>query len=219
MVVQPWIAGVTSGRRRYHRPIAAGGKGRGYPAAVVEDLRTLAAHHELFRSFLSRDLKSRYKGSILGVLWSLATPLLMMAVYTVAFSQVMRAHPPHNGSYAVFFMSAYLPWTFFAMSLQMGSMALLSHTGLIQKVFFPREVLPLSSTTANLVNLGLALAVFLPFAFLLDGVSVTGLLVLVPVTIGLYLLAVGSRCSWPSPPSTSGTSSSCSGSCSPPGSS
>ena len=150
----------------------------------------LYEHRELLRNFFSRDLRARYKGSALGIVWSLLNPLVMLLVYTLAFSVVMKARVP-GGNYPVFFMAAFLPWTFFASSVQMGATTLIAHSGLIQKVYFPREVLPLSITGANVVNMGIAFAVFLPFAFVTRGVSVLGLVLLVPITAALFLFAAG----------------------------
>jgi lipopolysaccharide transport system permease protein len=158
---------------------------------VTAELRLLFAHRELLRNFFARDLNARYKGSVLGIVWSLLNPFLMMAVYTVAFSQVMRAQPPHGGSYALWFMTGYLPWTFFAMSVQMGSSSLVAHSGLIQKVFFPREVLPISQALANLVNMGLAFVLLFPYAVYEEGFTLRGMAALVPVTAFLLLFAAG----------------------------
>ena len=125
----------------------------------MRNLRELLGARELLRTFVARDLQVRYKGSALGILWSLLNPALMMAVYTVVFSSIMTNNIP---DFAVFFMSGFLPWTFFATALQGGSFALLANTSLLQKVYFPREVLPISMTLANLANLGFAFLAFLP---------------------------------------------------------
>ena len=115
-------------------------------------LRELLGARELLRTFVARDLQVRYKGSALGILWSLLNPALMMGVYTAVFSSIMRNDIV---DFPVFFMAGYLPWTFFATALQIGSFALLANSSLLQKVYFPREVLPISMTLANLANLGL----------------------------------------------------------------
>src|SRR3954453_14153876 len=96
-------------------------------------LRELLGARELLRTFVARDLSVRYKGSALGIVWSLLNPALMMGVYTVVFSSIMR-----NGitAFPGFFMSGFLPWTFFATALQGGSFALLANSSLLQKVYF-----------------------------------------------------------------------------------
>ena len=156
---------------------------------MVRNLRELLGARELLRTFVSRDLQVRYKGSALGVLWSLLNPALQMGVYTIVFSALMRNRIT---DFPVFFMSGFLPWTFFATSLQTGSFALLSNTSLLQKVYFPREVLPISATLANLANLGLAIVAFIPLGLYLRGFTIEGLLGLIPVTIFLLMFTAGS---------------------------
>src|SRR5690349_21730575 len=139
----------------------------------------LLGSRELMRNFVVRDLRSRYKASTLGILWSLLNPLFMMLVYTVVFSVVVRATAKGIDNYPIWFLAGFLPWTFFATALQTGSMSLLAHTTLLQKVYFPREVLAISMTVANLVNLGIAFALYLPFAIYVNGFSPLGMLALV----------------------------------------
>ena len=152
--------------------------------------RELVAARGLVRSFLARDLAVRYKGSALGIVWSLLNPLLMMAVYTVVFSHIVRVQLPH-GNYPVFLLAGYLPWTFLAVSLQIGSSTLVANGGLISKVYFPREALPLSMTLANLVNLVIAVALLLVYAGIVLGLGVAGLLCLIPLTLCLLAFTVG----------------------------
>jgi len=157
---------------------------------VTADVRELVLHRELLRSFVLRDLRGRYKGSALGIVWSLASPILMLVVYTIAFSVILRIEA-EGGDYAISLMAAFLPWTFLATSVQFGATALLANAGLISKVYFPREVLPLSLTTANLVNMALALAFFVPFAILTRGADPLALAAAVPVTLAFYLFVAG----------------------------
>jgi ABC-type polysaccharide/polyol phosphate export permease len=152
--------------------------------------RELVAARGLVRSFLARDLAVRYKGSALGIVWSLLNPLLMMAVYTVVFSHVVRVVLPH-GNYPVFLMAGYLPWTFLTFSLQIGSATLVANGALISKVYFPREALPLSMTLANLVNLVIAVALLLVYAAYAVGVGAPGLLSLIPLTVLLLAFVLG----------------------------
>ncbi len=151
-------------------------------------LRELLGAGELLRTFVARDLQVRYKGSALGILWSLLNPALMMGVYTAVFSSIMRNNIT---DFPVFFMAGFLPWTFFATALQIGSFALLSNTALLQKVYFPREVLPISVTLANLANLGLAFVAFVPLGLYLRGFTLVGLLGVIPITVFLLMFTAG----------------------------
>jgi lipopolysaccharide transport system permease protein len=141
----------------------------------------------LLRNLIGRDLNSRYKGSSLGIVWSLLNPLLLMAVYTIVFSTVARFETPDGVSYPIFFLAGFLPWTFFGMAVQLGANTLLQNAGLIQKIYFPREVLPLSMSVAALANMLFGLALFIPIDIIIQEPPVLGLLVLVPLTAFLFV--------------------------------
>jgi lipopolysaccharide transport system permease protein len=123
-------------------------------------------YRELFGSLWRRDLEAKYKGTVLGVLWSLANPLLLMGIYLVVFSllwQVIdQAYP------GLFLLTGLVLWVFFANSVQAASKSLLEAAALIRKTRFPRQLVPLSSVATNLVAfVVMFFAVFvLNFAFL-----------------------------------------------------
>jgi lipopolysaccharide transport system permease protein len=158
---------------------------------MLGSLTELYGSRDLLRSFLVRDLRVRYKASALGILWSLLNPVFMMLVYTLVFSVVLPQNAVGINNYPVWFLAGFLPWTFFATALQTGSISLLSNASLLQKVYFPRAVLPLSMTVANLVNFAIGFLVYLPFAIYVNGFSLPGMLALVGVTAALFLLASG----------------------------
>ncbi len=113
-------------------------------------------YRELIKNLVIRDLKVRYRNSILGVLWSLLNPLLMTLVFTVVFTLMLRSDTPN---YPVFFMCGYLPWSFFSTSVMGATSSISGNAHLIKKVYFPREILPLAEVLSNLVNFLLALVV------------------------------------------------------------
>ena len=123
-------------------------------------------YRELFGSLFRRDLEAKYKGTALGVLWSLANPLLLMGIYLVVFSllwQVIdQAYP------GLFLLSGLTLWVFFANSLQAASKSLLEAAALIRKTRFPRQLVPFSSVATNLVAFVVMfmLVLVLNFAFL-----------------------------------------------------
>ncbi len=162
---------------------------------MIARLRELYEHRELLRTFIARDLNARYKGSIFGIVWSLLNPLLNMVVYSVAFSVILRNPAPMTKTgahaYAFFFMPSFLAWTFFQGSLAIGTMSILGASGLVKKVYFPREVLPLSAVVASLVNMGIALAVLVPFSIFVIGLTLPGFVALVFVTALFFLLTAG----------------------------
>jgi ABC-type polysaccharide/polyol phosphate export permease len=116
--------------------------------AVYADL---IRYRELFASLFQRDLRAKYKGSALGLLWTLALPVTLMVVYLVVFSVMWRAPTTDVGHYWLFLLSGLPPWVFFATSLQSSARSLLENAGLIRKVRFPRQLVPLSIVATQLV--------------------------------------------------------------------
>jgi lipopolysaccharide transport system permease protein len=146
--------------------------------------RELRRYGYLFRTFFRRDLSARYKASVLGIVWSLLNPLMMMLIYTFVFAHVLHIKQP---DYSAWFITGFLPWFFFSTALAMGAGTLVGHSSLITKVYFPRELLPLSMTAANLVNLLIAYAIFLPYAIWVRGVSFPAIIMLIPITIAFFV--------------------------------
>jgi lipopolysaccharide transport system permease protein len=147
-------------------------------------LNELWQYRELVRNLVVRDLKVRYKNSLLGVAWSWLNPLLMMVVYTVFFTVFL--HNRDIPDYPTFLLSGLLAWNLFSDSLVAGTGSFVSNAHLIKKVYFPHEVLPLSIVLANLVNFLIALPVFFVFA-LVTGARLSSWALLLPVTILVQL--------------------------------
>ncbi len=140
-------------------------------------------------SLIQRDLRGRYKGSVLGFTWTFLNPLLQLAVYTVVFSTIMR-----NGieDYYLFLFVALIPWIFFAASLTGGASCIISQKELVKKIYFPREVLPIAHVTCQLVNMLLSfIVVFVVLLLSGRGINFMGLIYLLPVIAVEYLLALG----------------------------
>jgi len=116
----------------------------------------LFQYRELLYNLVVRDLKVRYKNSVLGVAWSLLNPLSMTLVFTVVFTVMQKSDIE---SYPVFILCALLPWDFFRASVTGATGSIVGNAHLVKKVYFPREVLPLSIVLSNLVNFLLALIV------------------------------------------------------------
>jgi lipopolysaccharide transport system permease protein len=107
---------------------------------------------ELFYILSWRDLKVRYKQTVIGVAWSILRPLLTMIVFTVIFSRIAKLPSEGNAPYAIMVFAAMLPWQFFANSLSESSQSLIGNSNLISKVYFPRLIIPTSSIIVNLVD-------------------------------------------------------------------
>jgi lipopolysaccharide transport system permease protein len=128
---------------------------------MVARLGELLRYRELIENLVMRDLKVRYKNSVLGFLWSLLNPLLLMLVFTIVFTvMVPNAEIP---KFPVFILCALLPWNFFSAAMA-GAVNSIVHNGhLIKKVYFPREILPISVVLSSFVNFLLAIPVLFLF--------------------------------------------------------
>ena len=133
-------------------------------AGVLGRLALVWRYRELLVNLTRKELKVRYKNSILGFLWSLLNPLLYLVVFSVVFQEILRAQIPR---YAIFLLSGLLVWNLFSSGLAGGTASIVGNASLVQKVWFPREVLPLAAVGAALVHfflqllvLGAALAAF-----------------------------------------------------------
>jgi len=127
---------------------------------LIEIARRVLAHRSLLATLTVRELKGRYRGSVLGFLWSLVQPLLLLAVYSFVFGLVFR--PRAGGSadpYPLFLVCGLFPWIWFATALTEGCVALVANSGLIRRAVFPAELLPIVPVLSNLVHLVLALPV------------------------------------------------------------
>jgi ABC-type polysaccharide/polyol phosphate export permease len=131
---------------------------------MLHNLARLGRYRGLIQSLVARELKARYRGSVLGFFWSFINPLLLLLVYSFVFKYVLPARFEGIEHYELFLFCGILPWTWFSSSLLEASGVLISGGNLIKKVLFPAEILPIVTVLANLVHflLGLSiLAVFL----------------------------------------------------------
>lgn len=151
-------------------------------------LKELYNYREMIWMLVQRDLRGRYKGSVLGFLWTFLNPLLQLAVYTMVFSVIMRSGIE---KYYLFLFVALIPWIFFSTSVQGGSMCILSQSSLVTKIYFPRQILPIAHVTSCFVNMLLSLAVVLVVVGIANGLNLLVLPYLIPVMLVEYLLALG----------------------------
>jgi homopolymeric O-antigen transport system permease protein len=119
----------------------------------------LYRYRELFGSLFRRDLRAKYKGSVLGLAWSLAHPIVLMLVYLLVFSVMLKIQTADYEHYWLFLLAGLPVWVFFATSLQSASRSLLENANLIRKVRFPRQLLPLSTVATQLVSFAVMLAI------------------------------------------------------------
>jgi ABC-type polysaccharide/polyol phosphate export permease len=131
---------------------------------MLTQLRTLFRYRLLIQSLVGRELKARYRGSVLGFFWSFVNPLLLLLTYVLVFTVVLPGrHDAAMEPFALFFFCGILPWTWFSSSLLESSGVLIAGGNLIKKVLFPAEVLPVVTVFANLVHFALGLPILLVF--------------------------------------------------------
>ena len=152
-------------------------------------LKEIWDYREMIASLVHRDLRGRYKGSVLGFFWTFLNPLLQLIVYTLVFSVIMRAGIE---DYYLFLFVALVPWTFFSASVAGGSGCIIEQQNLVNKIYFPREVLPIAYVMGQLVNMLLSFIVVI-FVFLVSGKGLApmALLYLPIVILQETLLALG----------------------------
>lgn len=154
---------------------------------AVGTVRDLFTYGDLLRNLVVRDLKVRYRGSVLGFGWSLLNPLLMMGVFTLVFQVLADTDPIER--YPFFLLAALVPWLFTQHAVTSAMRSVTSNAQLIKKVYFPRELLPISAILASFINFMLAYAVFwlvaIPFGL---GTSIA--MALIPLNMLLHLVFV-----------------------------
>lgn len=128
-------------------------------ARLLNDLSKLVQYRDLLYTLSVHRIKVRYKQSVLGIAWALLQPLSLMLIYTLVFSYIARM-PSDGAPYAVFAYAAILPWTYFSTALANATNGLVSHSHLVTKVYFPREILPFTYIIAALFDLLIAATVF-----------------------------------------------------------
>ena len=156
---------------------------------MISLLKEIYAYREMLVSLVHRDLRGRYKGSVLGFAWTFINPLLQLGVYTIVFSVIMR-----NGikDYYLYLFVALIPWIFFSSSISGGAGCIRGQADMTKKIYFPREIIPLSFVTSQFVNMLLSLVVV--FAVLIisgKGINPISLLYLPLIMIIEYILALG----------------------------
>jgi len=150
--------------------------------------KDLWRYRELFYILSWRDLKVRYKQTVIGVVWSVLRPLLTMLIFTFVFGRIANFKPPPGVEYAVLVFAGLLPWQFFAAGLTEASNSLIGNERLISKVYFPRMIIPAASVITSLVDFFISLC--LMFVLMLWFRTVPSVnLIFLPVFIILAFLA------------------------------
>lgn len=150
--------------------------------------KNLYMYREFLKSSVVKDIGGKYKNSFLGVLWSFVNPLLQIAVYAIIFPMIMKNNVPH---YTLFLCSALIPWTFFSTAINRASFTIIENGNIIKKVFFPREILPISLVTSEAVNFVISTIIIIAFA-IFEGVGISKYLTIYPIVLVIqYIFLIG----------------------------
>lgn len=171
------------------------------PLALLGSFARLNHYRDLLLTLIAHRIKVRYKQSALGLAWAVLQPLILMLIYTVIFSYIVKM-PSDGAPYAIFAFAALLPWTSFSTALTNATNGVVSNSNLITKVYFPREILPLSYVFSALVDFAIASVVMLGLliyyqialtAYALYAVPIIVVMLLFVTAVSLFLGALQVR--------------------------
>ena len=150
--------------------------------------KNLYNYRELLKSNVKKEIRGKYKGSFLGVLWSFVNPLLQVAVYAIVFPYIMRVQ---TDNYLIYLIIGIIPCTFFTTVINQGMITVRMNAGIIKKVYFPREILPISVALSGLVNFLISCIIILLFC-IFGGVGLSWHLIFLPIiAIIQFILTLG----------------------------
>ena len=170
---------------------------------LIRDIEHLTRHRELLAAWIIRELKARYKQTVLGIVWAVVQPLSLMLIFTLVFGVFVKVPIQGDLPYPVFSYIGLLAWTFTATSLSFGVTSLTRNMHVLTTVYFPREILPIASVAASLADFALASVVFVGL-LIAYRIAVSPYLLLVPVillvqillTLGITLWASATNVFW-----------------------
>lgn len=149
--------------------------------------KELYQYRELLKTNVKKEIRGKYKASFLGVLWSFINPLLQVLVYAIVFPYIMKNQPDN---YLVFLICGIIPWTWFITSISGGSGCITNNSNLIKKVYFPREILPISVVTSGMVNFLISCIIIAIFV-IFGGLGLTWHLVFLPfIVLVQYIISL-----------------------------
>ncbi|WP_297668651.1 ABC transporter permease [Thomasclavelia sp.] len=151
-------------------------------------IKDLYEYRELLKTNVKKDIRGKYKGSFLGILWSFLNPLLMVVVYAIVFPYIMKIE---TENYLQYLICGVIPWNFFTTVMALGMGSIKNNAGIVNKVYFPREILPISASLSGLVNFFIACIIIILFC-VFGGLGISWHIILVPfVALIQFLITTG----------------------------
>ena len=150
--------------------------------------KNLYNYREFLKTSIKKEFRGKYKKSFLGVLWSFLNPLFQLLIYALVFPFILKNNVEN---YTVFLIVALFPWNFFNLSIIQSAACIVANGGIIKKVYFPREILPIATYTSNLINF-LISSILVFLALFISGIGLTKAVVVLPLIILIqYILQLG----------------------------
>lgn len=150
--------------------------------------KSIYNYRELLKNNVKKEIRGRYKNSILGVIWTFLNPLLQLAVYAFIFPLILKNTLDY---YVIFVCVGLIPWTFFTTSISQSAYTIIANGNIVKKVYFPREILPISVVTSAMVNFLISTLIIVAFC-ILYGLGLTKYVIFFPVILIIqYILQLG----------------------------
>lgn len=150
--------------------------------------KNLYNYRELLKTSVKKEIRGKYKNSFLGVLWSFLNPLLQILVYAIVFPLILKNN---EKNYVIFLCCGLIPWTFFATAITRAAFTMIENGNIIKKVYFPREILPISIVTSEAINFLISTIIIIAFV-LIYGVGITKYIIYYPIIFTVqYILILG----------------------------
>lgn len=154
----------------------------------MELFRNLYQYREFLKTSIRKEFRGKYKKSFLGVLWSFLNPLFQLLIYAIVFPFILKNNIEN---YTVFLIVALMPWTFFNNCIIQSAACIVNNAGIVKKVYFPREILPISTTTSNLINFMITQLIVV-IALIVSGIGIGKSIFVFPIIALIqYILQLG----------------------------
>ncbi len=153
---------------------------------MINVFKNLYQYRELLKTNVKKEIRGKYKNSFLGVLWSFLNPLLQIAVYAIVFPLILRNT---QENYVIFLCCGLIPWTFFSTAISRSAFTMIENGNILKKVYFPREILPISVVTSEAVNFMISTIIILAFV-IFGGLGITKYVLFYPLILVVQYLLV-----------------------------
>lgn len=148
--------------------------------------KDLYQYRELLKTSVKKEVRGKYKNSFLGVIWSFLNPLLQIAVYAIVFPLILRNN---QDNYVIFLCCGLIPWTFFATSINRSAFSFVENGNILKKVYFPREIIPISVVTSEAINFLISTIIIIGFV-IFGGIGITKYVILYPFVLIIQYFVV-----------------------------